>query len=266
MIIPNDFEKKLRQEIAVRQGMRKRIIEIIGRSKINLVLFTTGAITVALFIVAALLQSKGMFTITTPRADMIRLGLVLSDTADFARPRHELRSEPVINMWNITETDLPADLDLIDGEHNGSDYLAYTFYVKNVGQDAFTYRTTLSIDDMHLAVDNAMRVKIYRNGQPTTYAKRKTDGSDVPEPDTTPFSGKNKIILFDPFDLNVGQVDKYTVVVWLEGEDPECVNDILGGFVKMSMDFRANKLLEKPSDAPSGANSTQYNKDKVIAE
>ena len=32
--------------------------------------------------------------------------------------------------------------------------------------------------------------------------------------------------------------DKYTVVIWLEGNDPECIDDIIGGTIKFSMDFK----------------------------
>jgi hypothetical protein len=38
-------------------------------------------------------------------------------------------------------------------------------------------------------------------------------------------------------DFQVGEVDRYTVVIWLEGEDPECVNEIMGGEAKFSMAF-----------------------------
>ncbi len=31
----------------------------------------------------------------------------------------------------------------------------------------------------------------------------------------------------------IREMDKYTVVIWLEGEDPECVNDILGGTIEL---------------------------------
>lgn len=38
-------------------------------------------------------------------------------------------------------------------------------------------------------------------------------------------------------DMEDGEVDKYTVVIWYEGEDPECVDDILGGWVELYMSF-----------------------------
>jgi hypothetical protein len=35
--------------------------------------------------------------------------------------------------------------------------------------------------------------------------------------------------------FEVGKIDKYTVVIWLEGDDPECIDDILGGEMKLKM-------------------------------
>ena len=38
-------------------------------------------------------------------------------------------------MDNITESWLPNDIDSIEGPHNGNNYLAYTFFVKNISGD-----------------------------------------------------------------------------------------------------------------------------------
>ena len=37
--------------------------------------------------------------------------------------------------------------------------------------------------------------------------------------------------------LEPGQIIKYTVVIWLEGQDEQCVDDILGGQVKLAVEF-----------------------------
>ena len=42
-----------------------------------------------------------------------------------------------------------------------------------------------------------------------------------------------------------GKVDKVTVVIWLEGDDPECVNAILGGEMKMHMNIIEEHVEEK---------------------
>ena len=34
------------------------------------------------------------------------------------------------------------------------------------------------------------------------------------------------------------EVHKYTVVIWLEGDDPDCTNDLIGGHAGMEMNFK----------------------------
>lgn len=223
-----------------RRTIKNRMKNFIFQSKVNIVLFTLSTIVICVFIVAALLQDKGTFTIMTPRDDMIVLGLKLSDEQKFDRPRGELIAKPVKNMWNITQSDIPSNVDSVDGEHNGENYLAYTFYAKNEGEGNIKYEASINITEMHLEIDEAMRVKVYVNGVPTVYAKAMKSNRDKPEPSTTAFIAKTRIVRFGSKNLDIGKIDKYTVVVWLEGEDPDCVNSILGGSVKLSMQFDAS--------------------------
>lgn len=37
--------------------------------------------------------------------------------------------------------------------------------------------------------------------------------------------------------LEPGETDKYTIVMWIEGEDPECIDDIRNGYVKLEWFF-----------------------------
>ena len=32
--------------------------------------------------------------------------------------------------------------------------------------------------------------------------------------------------------------DKYTIVIWLEGNDPDCLDNIIGGTIKLGMNFK----------------------------
>jgi len=247
IVISNTPGSTLKNEIMARHFIQKIMKGITKKNKVNLILFVLSVIAIATFIVALLLHNKGTFTVMASREDMIVYGLVLSDNPIFDRPRPELQSDAVNDMWNITQTDLPTTVDSIDGSHNGENYLAYTFYVKDIGDATVNYKAVLDITDLHLAVDDAMRVKIYLNGTPTVYAKPKSDGSGLPEPDTVPFSAKTRILSLDARDLEVDKFDKYTVVVWLEGEDPDCVNSIMGGSVKMTMTFTALVPSKKAS-------------------
>ena len=35
--------------------------------------------------------------------------------------------------------------------------------------------------------------------------------------------------------MKAGDLDKITVVVWIEGDDPECTNALIGGHVRLHM-------------------------------
>ena len=37
--------------------------------------------------------------------------------------------------------------------------------------------------------------------------------------------------------LRPGKKDRFTIVIWIEGDDPECNNALLGGEIKMHMDI-----------------------------
>ena len=39
----------------------------------------------------------------------------------------------------------------------------------------------------------------------------------------------------DRNDIKPGEIDRYSIVVWLEGNDPECIDDIIGGEMKIAM-------------------------------
>ena len=45
-------------------------------------------------------------------------------------------------------------------------------------------------------------------------------------------------VLKERKEMKPGDIDRYTVVIYLEGEDPECVDAIIGGEIKLNMEFR----------------------------
>jgi hypothetical protein len=55
--------------------------------------------------------------------------------------------------------------------------------------------------------------------------------------ETTPFSSEKIVTTGLREGIENGEYDKYTVVIWYEGEDPECTDDIIGGWVECYMDF-----------------------------
>ena len=187
------------------------------------------------YLVSYFYDKMGSFTIKVNKYDMARQGITLSETPDIDNPKSRLNADIKVDMYNISGLDLPKDLNEHDGSHNGDNYIAYTFYLANSGSDTVAVKYSLDMSNITKNVDSAIRVRIYEDGEATDYAKRKTNGE--PEAGTTPFPGamiaaEGTIPEFSP-----GDKRKYTVVIWLEGNDPDCVNDIIGGSMKFEMNF-----------------------------
>ena len=200
-----------------------------------------GTIAVMLIFVLAgsLVESQSMFTISLipEDSDGGKSGgqISLSETADFSEPTISLDAGGMENMTNISEHWLPSGLDAQDGSHNGESYIAYTFYIKNVGDEVCALKETIHLDSAVLGADAAIRVRVYRNGRPTTYAKSGADG--LPEYGTRAFESEEIVCSNTVERFSPGAIQKYTLVIWLEGDDPECLDNIKGGNVKMSMTF-----------------------------
>lgn len=190
-------------------------------------------LSITYFIVYVVNQS-GNFTIMLDKNLQEKKTIIVSPRSDFAVTPTKMVVDSLEYMDNITESWLPNDIDDIEGPHNGNNYMAYTFFVKNIGSEITEYRTTIDILSVIKNVDEAIRVAVYKNGNKTVYAKRRPDTFE-PEVGTVPFYKVDQVMNELHEEFNPGDVDKYTVVVWLEGEDMECIDSILGGEMKMIM-------------------------------
>ena len=161
--------------------------------------------------------------------------LTLSDEMEFVSNASRLNAQISQAVTNIDGSTLPDYLDNIDGEHNGDNYIAYTFYCKNAGRSQFDYTYDLYIANMTLDIEKAVRVRLYVNGDYVDYAYARTDGGEGPEPGTTAFTSKTTIVKNTVKDFSPGSKTKFTIVVWLEGNDPDCTDKILGGQFKIDM-------------------------------
>ena len=201
------------------------------------------AVTVLLiFLMAAMLFAEtGSFTVKfIPGEDDGDVAISLSETPDFSDPTVMLDADGSVNMTNISGDWLPAGLDGVDGSHNGENYIAYTFYAKNTGDDACVLKEEFKIESSVKGADEAIRIRVYKNGKAETYAKISAEGT--PEYGTTPFASETVAYSDTTESFAKGQTNKYTLVIWLEGDDPECLDNIKGGNVKMSMNFTVEEI------------------------
>lgn len=195
------------------------------------------------YFVVGIIYNSGNFSITLDDNLYFEKGLIVYDDFNYKVYRTELYAEVPKTFDNIYYKWLPDDLYLHGGgSHNGKNYFAYTFYIENTGTQVSDYWTELVIDDVIKNVDEAVRIRVYRNGQSITYAKMSSNGTT--EPDTVPFESDELIVREHIIDFTPGEISKYTIVLWIEGSDPECTDNILGGEFKVHMDFKSENTEE----------------------
>ena len=191
------------------------------------------------YIVLRVKFHEGSFVVNLKSNESLESGLAIYESLNDRTGKRVLKAENIQFMDNITYAWLPENIDTEgEGSHNGDNYIAYTFYIENQGDLVFNYWYSITIDDVIQNVVEAARIIIYLNGEQTIYAKGNIIDRE-PEKGTTKFRDDEDgtIILQERQYLNPGDIDRMTVVVYLEGNDPECINDLLGGELRMHMDI-----------------------------
>lgn len=188
----------------------------------------------ALYAVAAIYKKTGSFTVSIDKYEMTKYSLTLSESRNMTHNTSHLNAKISEHITNISGESIDANVDMIDGEHNGANYIAYTFYLKNAGEVEVSYDYQVNISGITQSLDEAIRFRLYVDGSPTTYAKTRSDGGG-PEPGTTEFYSENVIVKDRTDAFLPGEITKFTVVVWIEGSDPDCLDWLIGGQLKVDM-------------------------------
>ena len=210
-----------------RKKTRNRVLKII---LVIIVLFL-----INLYIVLRLMYIGENFTVTLDSEYGRESGLVVYEDPNDIKIRTYLKSEPINYFTDISVNWLPQNIDNEgNGSHNGQNYIAYTFYASNKGQDTINYWATIEIEDVIKNVDEAIRVMVIKNGERTIYAKKNKSTGNA-ENNTQPFYSDNVIMLEKNENFQVDCEDKYSIVIWVEGDDPDCIDELIGGEIKMNM-------------------------------
>ena len=210
-----------------RKKTRNRVLKII---LVIIVLFL-----INLYIVLRLMYIGENFTVTLDSEYGRESGLVVYEDPNDIKIRTYLKSEPINYFTDISVNWLPQNIDNEgNGSHNGQNYIAYTFYASNKGQDTINYWATIEIEDVIKNVDEAIRVMVIKNGERTIYAKKNKSTGNA-ENNKQPFYSDNVIMLEKNENFQVDSEDKYTIVIWVEGDDPDCTDELIGGEIKMNM-------------------------------
>lgn len=219
--------------------------------KIRVVLIVLAfAITWFLLMLAITSNRNGNMTIYVDNTKATRT-LSLSESATLSNPTGKLNGPALVNGWDEVVDNIPSYSDLLDGNSSVNEgkpedpdaavrttknYIAYTFYLFNSGSEKLNYTMSFNIDSVEKDLDSTIRVRIYEDGQETTYAKTKSNGEA--EDRTTPFSEEDVIVYKEYKDFEVGQVRKYSIVIWIDAEDLDTTNEKIGGALSLSMHFK----------------------------
>ncbi|MCF7930839.1 MAG: hypothetical protein K9L02_04975 [Acholeplasmataceae bacterium] len=197
-------------------------------------------------------QDSGNFVMSVDYSAYQR-GIVLSNDITFESRKPQLMTEPVSEARDITYSwiKLPevssSNGSFIDPEY---DYIAYTFYIKNEGNETVDVVYSIKLSEVQNNLDESIRVLVIEDGVETIFQKPdKADefGNFPIYPSTLPETKyflsetvvtRKKITNFEP-----NEIRKYSVVVWLEGHDPDTTDAIIGGMAKLQMIF----VIDEPS-------------------
>ena len=211
------------------------------KRRYGIILGTLIAVLLIIYIISMLTTQWGDLVVTVENGNGGKT-ILLSESAEFSEGNGvKLNGGSVKEVTNITKSWLPDGLDEKDGSHNGKNYLAYTFYLKNTGDEDLDYKTTMTLTGQAKGADEATRIMIIKNGEEAVYAKGKFSDRKTAETDATKWKTEKTILEVKSTDLKAKSQDKYTVVIWIEGNDTECVDAIRGGYVRSQMTFSVNE-------------------------
>lgn len=198
-----------------------------------------------IFTILGIVFNVNKFTITLDNKLQDEKGIILYSNPNEKAHQRKLFASALNDMDNISYDWIPKDVHTSSngGSHNGDNYIAYTFYIENEGEVSVNYWYSIIIDDVIKRVDEAVRVIVFLNDEEKVYAKINNVTGEA-EKNTEPFYKDDVVVLKSRNDFKVGDVDKFTIVIYLEGDDPDCLNDIIGGEIKMHMEIREEHLDE----------------------
>ncbi len=212
---------------------RQKLIFKIAKITFLFLLIILSVIYFLLYVV----YSKGNFVVSLDKNIDNRKNIFLSEDGNLQNMKVELRAKSLDYMDNISIDWINKDVDTeATGSHNGQNYIAYTFYIMNAGDETVDYWYQIDIEDTIKDVDEAIRIMIFHNGEKMVYGKKnKTTG--LAEVGTKMFYSDSIAVLENVKQFAPGGKDRFTVVIWLEGDDPDCLDNLIGGEIKLKMNM-----------------------------
>ena len=240
--------KKEKEDKIGKETLKLKSDKVRERNKkiryVKLTLLVMALFLIIIYFLLKVVYATGNFTVSLDPNFAKKQGLIMYERKDEKEDKRILEATKLEFMDNISIKWLPENIDNeAEGSHNGQNYLAYTFYLENKGSETINYWYELPIDDVIKNVDEAIRIMVYRNGERTVYAKPNATTGKA-EPGTEKFYSASEVAVEGRKDFKPGDVDKFTIVIFLEGDDPECKDNLIGGEMKMHMEITEEHIKQ----------------------
>ncbi len=240
------------------------------------------ALLTVMYLFSTITEMKGHFTINMS-SSMFKNGFVLSEDSEFGNPSANLFLEQIHVLNPTSFGSLPTDLDEHEGIYSDATFFAYTFYLKNDGEDTFDYNYLLEISSETKDLSSATWVMIFEDDRMRFFAEPNTltgETEVIPGRSVSNMGYKNphlmsrskektqfelvgsrgdlnyyRIVPIDflsdleidrdtKYGFKPGDVHKYTVVLWLEGDDPDCTDERIDGHLGLEFKFQLVEEVE----------------------
>lgn len=189
-------------------------------------------------------QNAGNFVLSIDE-DLKDRNVYMSETVDFINPTAMLQADAVYDARDITYSFVNIDEAVnTDGTYKDPyfKYVAYTFYIKNFGYETTDLEYTTTINSVSDNVDKAIRIMVITQYQDVVQQKIymakddvEYDYEDIPE--CIEFLSEKMVMQEKITGFFPDEQIKFTVFMWLEGQDPDTNDSILGGKVKLQLRF-----------------------------
>lgn len=248
-----------------------------------------------IFTFALVQQMRGHYTVNLSDG-MFKEGFTLSEIESFENPSIQLFAEPVVDAPCISVNQIPLDIDTTDGSYDTPNFLGYTYYIRNEGESQVGFDWTLSINNESKKLSEAAWIVVFVDGRMRIYAAADENGAaqalpafgdnsrgylTLPLRELDPQSDQFQVITTrgdltyyrvvpDKFEsdkvLVSGRVEgvkpmdvhKFTVVLYLEGDDPQTDDSVIGGYLGVEMNFRLVGEVQKDSSGNAGEDGAPF--------
>ena len=210
----------------------------------------SGLVALTVILVTIYGQYTGTYLIGLTR-DAEEKGIILSTNYEFSNPQEKLIIDPVENVldmkfsWIKDKEAESTDGQFVDTEY--PHYVAYTFYIKNIGNEIVDLDMRIQLISEYNSIGDAtiLRVREFRddNGnfnliREVEYQKNLAnnlyEGKIIGGSETTLSRMEN---------FRVNEIRKFTIYLWVDGSLTN--KDMMGGAIKFDFSFAIATDLEE---------------------